>query len=88
VSPLAAGPIGAVIASQAVLVSESAPKGMLAESFTWSTTGVLVGVSSGIAAGGVLLEVTMPWVVLLGAVLSTLLALLWAALALRGETAA
>ncbi len=88
VSPLAAGPIGAVIASQAVLVSESAPKGMLAESFTWSTTGVLVGVSSGIAAGGALLEVTMPWVVLLGAVLSTLLALLWAALALRGETAA
>jgi len=86
VSPLAAGPIGAVIASQAVLVSESAPRGMLAESFTWSTTGVLVGVSSGIAGGGALLEVTTPAVVLLGAVLSTLLALLWARLAL-GERA-
>ena len=86
VSPLAAGPIGAVIASQAVLVSESAPRGMLAESFTWSTTGVLVGVSSGIAGGGALLEVITPGMVLLGAVFSTLLALLWARLAL-GERA-
>lgn len=84
VVPLAAAPIGAVIASQSVLVSESAPRGMLAESFTWSTTGVLVGVSSGIAGGGALLEAASPAVVLMCAAASTLLALAWGRLALAG----
>jgi MFS family permease len=60
---LAASPMAAVIAAQSVLVSTLAPKGMLAESFTWSATALLTGVSSGIAAGGALLEVASPaWV--------------------------
>ena len=42
-----------VIATQSLLVSRLAPRERLAESFTWSATCLLVGISAGIAAGGV-----------------------------------
>ncbi|HEX9179316.1 MAG TPA: MFS transporter [Burkholderiales bacterium] len=72
---LAASPMAAVIAAQSVLVSGLAPKGMLAESFTWSATALLTGVSSGIAAGGALLEVASPAWVLACAAACTLVAI-------------
>ncbi len=72
---LAASPMAPVIAAQSVLVSGLAPRGMLAESFTWSATALLTGVSSGIAAGGALLEVASPAWVLACAAASTLVAI-------------
>jgi predicted MFS family arabinose efflux permease len=72
---LAASPMAPVIAALSVLVSGLAPRGMLAESFTWSATALLTGVSSGIAAGGALLEIASPAWVLACAAGSTLVAI-------------
>jgi hypothetical protein len=46
---------------------------MLAESFTWSATCLLGGISAGIAAGGVLAEHVSPALILAAAAASTLL---------------
>jgi MFS family permease len=62
------------IASQSLLVSRLAARDMLAETFTWSATCLLAGVSGGIAAGGVLAEYVAPSWILACAALSTLLA--------------
>jgi predicted MFS family arabinose efflux permease len=56
VSIVASSPMAAVIASQSVLVSTLAPKGMIGESFTWSATALLTGISGGFALGGAMLE--------------------------------
>jgi MFS family permease len=56
VSVLTGAPMSTVLAAQAVLIAAIAPRSALAESFTWSATSLLVGVSLGIAAGGILLE--------------------------------
>jgi MFS transporter len=56
VSIVASSPMAAVIASQSVLVSTLAPRGMIGESFTWSATALLTGISSGFALGGAMLE--------------------------------
>ena len=62
------------IASQSVLVSRLAAREMLAETFTWSATCLLAGISGGIAAGGLLAEYVAPSWILVSAALSTLLA--------------
>ena len=69
------------IASQSVLVSRLAAREMLAETFTWSATCLLAGISGGIAAGGVLAEYVAPSWILASAAGSTLLAvaIVWAA---------
>ena len=71
---IAGAPMAPVIAVQSLLVSRLTARGMMAESFTWSTTGLLGGISAGIAAGGVMAEYTTPAVILLTAAASTLLA--------------
>jgi MFS family permease len=62
------------IASQSLLVSRLAAREMLAETFTWSATCLLAGISGGIAAGGVLAEYVAPSWILVSAAGSTLLA--------------
>ena len=49
-------PMATVIATQSLIVSRLTPRPRLAESFTWSTTCLLVGVSAGVAVGGLLAE--------------------------------
>jgi MFS family permease len=71
---VAGAPMAPVIAVQSLLVSRLTPRGMMAESFTWSTTGLLGGISAGIALGGLMAEHTNPGVILLTAAGSTLLA--------------
>ena len=78
-------PMATVIATQSLLISRLAPRERLAESFTWSTTCLLVGISAGIAAGGVLAEFVAAWWLLLAAAGSTALAALVAATFLRGD---
>lgn len=70
------------IASQSLLVSRLAVREMLAETFTWSATCLLAGISGGIAAGGVLAEHVAPSWILVSAAGSTLLAvaIVWFAL--------
>ncbi|HKA38286.1 MAG TPA: MFS transporter [Burkholderiales bacterium] len=70
------------IASQSLLVSRLAAREMLAETFTWSATCLLAGISGGIAAGGVLAEYVAPSWILVSAAGSTLLAvaIAWGAL--------
>lgn len=65
VSILAGVPMSTVLASQAVLIAGIAPRASLAECFTWSSTSLLVGVSAGIAMGGMMLEYGSPTQVLL-----------------------
>jgi hypothetical protein len=71
-----------VIAAQSMLLSRLAPRAMLAESFTWSTTCLLGGISAGIAAGGVLAELWSPALVMVAACVCTAAAgaLAWATL--------
>ena len=70
------------IASQSLLVSRLAAREMLAETFTWSATCLLAGISGGIAAGGLLAEYVAPSWILVSAAGSTLLAvaIVWFAL--------
>ena len=53
---LAGGLIAPSIASQSVLVSRLAPAHYATEAFTWSSTAILVGLGSGVALGGNLVE--------------------------------
>jgi len=55
-SVVACAPMAPVMASQSTLISRLAPRDMLAESFTWSATCLLSGISAGIAAGGLMAE--------------------------------
>jgi MFS family permease len=71
---IAGAPMAPVIAVQSLLVSRLTPRGMMAESFTWSTTCLLGGISAGIALGGLMAEHTTPAVILLTAAASTVLA--------------
>lgn len=83
VSVIAGAPMSAVLAAQAVLIANIAPPGALAESFTWSATSLLVGVSVGIATGGVLLEHLAPALPLLLGAAMTGIGLAIAALGVR-----
>jgi MFS family permease len=85
---LAGIPMATVIATQSMLISRYSPRERLAESFTWSTTCLLAGISAGIAAGGVLAERFAPHWLLVSAVVATLFAALVAAAALSEEEAA
>ena len=73
-----------VIATQSLLVSRLAPRERLAEAFTWGATCLLVGISAGIAAGGMLAEALAAWWLLVIAGGSTALAAMVAAACLRG----
>lgn len=80
---VACAPMAPVIASQSLLVSRLAAREMLAETFTWSATCLLTGISAGIAAGGLLAEYVAPPWILVSAAASTLLALAIVLIALR-----
>jgi MFS family permease len=53
---LAGALIAPSIAAQSVLVSRLAPAHYATEAFTWSSTAILVGLGSGVALGGTLVE--------------------------------
>jgi MFS family permease len=73
-SVVAGAPMAPVMASQSILISRLAPRDMLAESFTWSATCLLSGVSAGIAAGGLAAEYLSAATILVMAAGATLLA--------------
>lgn len=73
-SVIACAPMAPVIAAQSVLVSRLSPRDTLAESFTWSATCLLGGISAGIAAGGILAEYVRAGWILVAAAASALLA--------------
>lgn len=74
---IAGAPMASVIATQSLLVSRLAPQGMLAESFTWSGTCLLGGISGGLALGGVLAEIMAPpWLLVCAAVATGIAALI------------
>jgi MFS family permease len=75
-------PMATVIATQSLLISRLSPRARLAESFTWGATCLLVGVSGGIAAGGVLAETFAAYWLLATAAASAAIATLLAALCL------
>ena len=60
-------PMATVIASQSLLVARLSPRERLAESFTWSATCLLGGISGGIAAGGAMAEAFAPHLLLIAA---------------------
>ena len=68
-------PMATVIAVQSLLIARYAVRERLAESFTWGTTCLLAGVSSGIAIGGALAESVRPHWLLVAAALATMAAL-------------
>ena len=82
---IAGVPMATVIATQSLLVSRLSPRARLAESFTWGATCLLVGVSGGIAAGGVLAETFSAYWLLLAATASTAIATLLAAMCLKSD---
>jgi len=84
-SVLAGIPMSSVLASQAILIAGISTRSALAESFTWSSTSLLAGVSVGIAAGGLLLEWFSPAIALLAAGGSTAIGLLLALATVRGK---
>ena len=73
-SVVAGAPMAPVMASQSTLISRLAPRDMLAESFTWSATCLLSGISAGIAAGGLMAEFLSAATLLVIAAGATLLA--------------
>ncbi|MEI8034173.1 MAG: hypothetical protein WCH96_01725 [Betaproteobacteria bacterium] len=62
---LAGAPMASVIATQSQLLSRLAPEGMLAESFTWGGTALLVGISVGLQVGGWMAQSLSPLSILL-----------------------
>lgn len=80
IASIAAGvPMATVIATQSLLVSRLASRERLAESFTWSVSCLLTGISAGIAAGGALAEWLAPYWLLVASVGATAAAALIAA---------
>jgi MFS family permease len=79
---VAGAPLATILAVQSLLTAGLAPRGMLAESFTWGATCLLGGMGAGFAAGGMLAEHFPPQLILVTAAGSTGLAALvaWAAL--------
>jgi MFS family permease len=73
-SVIACAPMAPVMASQSTLISRLAPRDMLAESFTWSATCLLSGISAGIAGGGFAAEYLSAATILVIAAGMTLLA--------------
>jgi predicted MFS family arabinose efflux permease len=73
-SVVACAPMAPVMASQSTLISRLAPREMLAESFTWSATCLLSGISAGIAVGGLAAEYLSAATILVIAAGVTLLA--------------
>lgn len=87
VSIVAGVPMSTVLASQSVLIAGIAPRASLAECFTWSSTSLLVGVSAGIAVGGLMLEFGSPTQVLLVAAVMTAIGLGIAGMRVRAPNA-
>jgi len=54
-------PMAIALAITSLAIAKLASRAMLAESFTWNATCLLTGISAGIAAGGVLVEVYSTW---------------------------
>jgi MFS family permease len=68
---VACAPMSVALAITSLLISKIAPRQMLAESFTWMATFLLVGISIGLAGGGVLVEHTSPFAVFVFAAMLT-----------------
>ena len=82
---IAGAPMASVIATQSLLLSRIAPKGMLAESFTWGGTCLLGGISGGLALGGWLAEVSSPaWIFVAAASVTGIAALIACAIPRAG----
>ncbi len=81
-SIVACAPMAPVIAAQSLLVAQIAPRAILAESFTWAATCLLGGVSAGLAAGGMMVEICRPsWVLAAAAMVTACAGLIaWAGL--------
>ena len=62
---VACAPMSVALAITSLLISRIAPREILAESFTWMATSLLVGISAGLAGGGVLVDHTSPFAVFL-----------------------
>jgi predicted MFS family arabinose efflux permease len=72
----AGAPVASVFATQSLLLSRLAPRGKLAESFTWGGTCLLGGISAGTALGGMLAElVAPPWILVAAAAATGIAAL-------------
>ena len=81
---IAAGiPMATVIATQSLLVARLSPRERLAESFTWSATCLLAGISAGIAAGGAMAETFAPPYLLVAASGATAVAAVLTAILLK-----
>ncbi len=76
-------PMATVLAAQSLLIAGIAPREALAECFTWASTSLLAGVSTGIALGGLMLEYYSPFVTLLCGAATTAAGLLMAAVTVR-----
>lgn len=70
----ACAPMAIALAITSLAIAKLASRAMLAESFTWNATCLLTGISAGIAAGGVLVEVYSPKAAWIAAALVTVLA--------------
>jgi len=78
-------PMAPVLAVQSVLTSRIAPPSMVAESFTWGGTCLLVGIGVGTTAGGFLVEQGSSSVALCAAAMMTALGAGWAWLVLKNN---
>ncbi|MBA2352121.1 MAG: MFS transporter [Pseudomonadota bacterium] len=67
----ACAPMSVALAAESTLISRLAQPTMLTESFTWMGTFLLTGVSSGIAAGGLLVDRFPPLYVFIAAAAAT-----------------
>jgi len=56
IAVIGCAPMSVVLAATSTLISRLASRAMIAESFTWMATCLLVGISAGTAAGGVMVE--------------------------------
>ncbi len=90
VAIIGCAPMSVALAATSTLISRLAPRAMLAESFTWMATCLLIGISSGIAAGGVLVENFSATLAFLAATTVTALAgiIVWLSLVLMQSRAA
>ena len=82
-SVVAGLPMATVMATQSQLISRFTPRERLAESFTWSATCLLSGISAGFAAGGMMAERYAAYWLLVGAASASLVAAMLVSVFLR-----
>jgi MFS family permease len=80
-------PMSVALAITSILISRIAPREILAESFTWMATSLLVGIGAGLAGGGILVDRTSPFAVFLFAAALAALAAAIVRLKLSGRPA-